>query len=339
MYLDKNDPLAIKEYEDFIYNSEFSNIYQIPEWAEIKAGWESHCFYQKKEDKVISAIQLLSIMNDKAGKKMYYAPRGPVCDLYDIDLSLDLLKEVRDFVKSKDAFLLKIDPQVPFDAELVKKYLSKGVPFSYNMYSYIQWPFSMRLYINGRSYEEIIQSFSKNTRKEVRRSYRQGLEHVVGKREDIEEFYRLTVEMCKNKGILHRPKEYFYRLYDTYKDMVHLSFVKHEDRYLCASLMIYFNGWGVALYGADALERDLGQSYLLDAEEIRFCAENGLKYYDLGGVRSLHPQNGLYRFKRKLTNDNSIFWIGNIEYVLDPEAYNKFIEGKEETDYTPPELF
>ncbi|MDU6553192.1 MAG: GNAT family N-acetyltransferase, partial [Finegoldia magna] len=58
-------------------------------------------------------------------------------------------------------------------------------------------------------------------------------------------------------------------------------------------------------------------------------------YYDLGGVKSLDINNGLYRFKRKFTNNNIIKWIGNIECVIDEDSYQKFIENKDDRDYSP----
>lgn len=337
MHLDLTNTLEKQRIESFLESSPYATFYQVEAWSKVKANWERDVFYVERDGEIACAMQVLSVVNAKAGKKMYYAPRGPVGDLYDLDTCLPLFDEVREFVRDQGGYLLKIDPQVPYDPELTRRLKEAGVPLSYRMYSYVQWPMSMTLPLTFANLDEAIQSFTKLTRKEVRKSYRQNLELVVGAREDIPEFYRITVEMSERKGVAHRPIDYYYQLYDAFGEHIHMTFVAYEGKKIACSMLLLFNGWAYALYGADTLEVDLGQSYFLDCEEIRYAIEQGMNYYDLGGVKSLHPDNGLYRFKRKLTNDHVFFWLGNLEWVLDEEAYARAIAGQEDTDYTPRE--
>ncbi|MDD7593312.1 MAG: peptidoglycan bridge formation glycyltransferase FemA/FemB family protein [Peptoniphilaceae bacterium] len=323
--------------ESFLESSPYATFYQVEAWSRVKANWDRDVFYQERGGAIEAAIQVLSVTNAKAGKKMYYAPRGPVCDLNDFDVLLPLIDEVKSYVQEQGGYLLKIDPQVPYDTALAQRLRDAGIPLCYKMYSYVQWPMSMTLPLTFADLDEAIQSFTKLTRKEVRKAYRQNLQLIVGAREDIPEFYRITVEMSERKGVAHRPIDYYYQLYDAFGDHVRMTFAAYEGRKIACSLLLSFNGWAYALYGADTLEVDLGQSYFLDCEEIRYAIETGMNYYDLGGVKSLHPENGLYRFKRKLTNDHVFFWIGNMEFVFDEAAYARAIEGQDTTDYTPVE--
>lgn len=335
MLLDLKNEKQVNRYNKFLNNHSKSNIFQTSSWAKVKDSWDCNCFYLEEEGKIKATAQVLSIYNDKAGKNLFYCPRGPVCDLNDIDTTKKIISEIENFARENNGFLVKFDPNYEFDKELVERYENEGINFSYKMYSYIQFPYSMMLDINGREFEDVIKSYSKNGRKQVRKSYRQNLELYIGNRDDVEIFYDITKDMSERKGINHRPKEYYYKLYDAFKDNCRMSFVKHNGEFLSCSFLITFKDYAIALYGADNLKVDLGQSYFLDSEEIRYCCENNIRYYDLGGVKSLEINDGLYNFKRKLTNNNIIRWIGNIECIIDEDAYEKFIEGKDDTNYDP----
>lgn len=335
MQLNLKDKEKAKKYWDFVYKHPSSNILQTKAWSQVKSGWNCYYFYIEKDEKIIAAAQVLSIYNNQAEKFLYYCPRGPICDLYDVETSMKLIDEIKKYALEHNGFLLKFDPNFEFDETLVNKYENLGVNFSYAMHSYVQFPYSMTLDINGRDFEDVIKSYSKNGRKQIRKSYRQGFELYIGNRDDVEIFYEITKDMSERKGINYRPKDYFYKLFDAFKDNCRMSFVKYKGEFLSCSFLITYKDYATALYGADNLKVDLDQSYFLDAEEIRYCCENNIRYYDLGGVKSLEINDGLYNFKRKLTNNNIIRWIGNIECVLDKDAYEKFIDGKDHTNFDP----
>lgn len=333
MHLNLNDKEKVEKYWDFFYNHPSSSFYQDKNWTLIKNNWDKDYFYIEKAGNIIAVAQVLSIYNNNAGKKLFYCPRGPVSDLYDIKTNVELINEIKEYAKQNDGFLVKFDPNYEYDENLIKDYSEYGIEFCHKMFSYVQFPFSMMLDINNRSFEDVIQSFSKNGRKQIRKSYKQDLELYVGKREDIEIFHQITADMSNRKGITYRSIDYYYRLFDTFKENARMTFVKHKGEFLSCSFLITFNDYAIALYGADNLNVDLGQSYFLDAEEIRYCCENNIRYYDLGGVKSLNINDGLYRFKRKFTNNNIIRWIGNIDCIIDQNAYEKFIENKDDTDF------
>lgn len=335
MKLDLSDKEQVKKYEDFVFNHPKSSIYQTFSWALVKNNWDSDCFYIEKNGSIVAAAQVLSIYNNEAKKKFFYCPRGPVCDLNDIDTSKKIISEINDFAKENNGFLVKFDPNYVYDKNIVDNFENQNIKFSYEMYTYVQFPYSMMLDINGRDFESVVQSYSKNGRKQIRKSYRQGFELYIGNRDDVEIFYEITKDMSERKGINHRPKDYYYRLYDAFKDNCRMSFVKYKGEFLSCSFLITYKDYAIALYGADNLKVNLDQSYFLDAEEIRYCCENKIRYYDLGGVKSLDINDGLYNFKRKLTNNNVVRWIGNIDCIIDDDAYKKFIKDKDQTSFDP----
>ena len=162
MRLNVNDKEKVKKYWDFFYNHPSSSFYQDKIWALIKNGWNSDYFYIEKNNEVIAVAQVLSIYNSEAKKNLFYCPRGPVSDLYDIETNIELINEIKNFAKKNNGFLVKFDPNYEYDEELINEYKKHGIEFCHKMYSYVQVHFSMMLDINGRKFEDVIQSFSKN---------------------------------------------------------------------------------------------------------------------------------------------------------------------------------
>ncbi|USR79547.1 lipid II:glycine glycyltransferase FemX [Arcanobacterium pinnipediorum] len=326
MFLDINDANQTQRFDDFIASSPHANLLQTRAWAHVKAGWDSHYFYHETDGEIDATLSVLSIMDSRFGARLFYAPRGPVCDLNQIDVVTSLIDEAEAYARAHEGFLLRIDPSVADDEGLRQAYAQAGYPFQREDANTTQPLMSLVLDINGRNREELLAALSKNTRKNVRKSYRLGVTNRVGGREDLPEFYRLFEMMNQHHGISYRPYSYFERLYDAFEDRVRLSFSMFEGRAITTSFLITFNDTANALYGADSHEFQVGQSYQINYEEISYAAEQGCRYYDMGGIFHTDEDNGLYHFKRKFTEDNVIHWIGNIDRILDAEKYDRFRE-------------
>lgn len=314
MLLDFSDKEEIDKIKKFLQDSTFSNIFQSFEWAKVKSNWDLNVFYKKNDDEIIGVIFVISVFNKEHGKKLFYAPRGPVCDIRDIELVKSLVDEVSEFAKNNDAFKLVIDPEVKYDEELVELYEKAGMRFlSKNEEKPIQAPYSAILDIDGREFEEVRKNFSKSTRRIVNKVYREDFNlYVSDKREDIKTFHKLMHIMSHNKNINTRTLDYLYRLYDQFKDVSRITFVEYEGEFIACSWMIIHKDTAFAIYGADPLFHKLNQSYFLNSEEIRYCCENNIRYYDMGGVFNIDMSDGLYNFKRRFTEDRMIKWIGEI---------------------------
>ncbi|ADH91927.1 lipid II:glycine glycyltransferase FemX [Arcanobacterium haemolyticum] len=326
MLLDINDPVLTERFDSFIATSPYGNLLQTRAWAQVKAGWDSHYFYHETDGEIDATLSVLSVMDSRFGGRLYYAPRGPVCDLNRIDAVTQLITEAEEYAREHEGFLLRVDPGVPDDEALRETYATAGFPIARDPGNTTQPLMSLVLEINGRTPEQLLADLSKNTRKNVRKSYRLGVTNRVGGREDLPEFYRLFEMMNKHHGISYRPYEYFERLYDAFEDHVRLSFSMYEGRAITTSFLVTFGRTANALYGADSHEFQIGQSYQINYEEISYAAEQGCDFYDMGGIFHTDEENGLYHFKRKFTEDNVINWIGNIDRVVDQEKYDKFHE-------------
>ena len=324
MLLDVNDKKLTQEYDDFIARSTYGNFYQSRQWSEIKNNWKRHYFYLKDQGEIRAAMSVLSVSDSLAGKEFFYAPRGPVCDLADLETVTTLIDEVKAYAALNNGFLLRIDPEVEDDEELVRRYAQAGFNFLKNPAMSSQPLMSLILKINGRSADEILADFDKNTRYEVRSSYRRNVEPFVGTRDDLETFYQFMVEMSESKSIGHRPLDYFQRVYDVYSDTSRLHFASYEGELIAGAMLIGFNKTLTYLYGADPIHVRQNQSAQIQFENIKYAVAEGYDYYDLGGIFTTDINDGLFRFKRKFADHKIVHWIGILDIVLDQEAYNKY---------------
>ncbi len=324
MLLDINDKKLTQEYDDFIGRSEFGNFYQSRQWSEIKNNWKHHYFYLKDQGEIRAAMSVLSVTDSVAGKEFFYAPRGPVCDLADLETVTSIIEEVKAYAALHNGFLLRIDPEVEHDDELVSRYAQAGLHFLKNPALSSQPLMSLILSFNGRSADEILADFDKNTRYEIRSSYRRNVETYLGTRADLETFYGFMVEMSESKAIGHRPLDYFQRVYDSYSDTSRLHFARYDGEPIAGAMLIGFNKTLTYLYGADPIHVRQNQSAQIQFENIKYAIAAGYEKYDLGGIFTTDINDGLYRFKRKFADNKVVHWIGNLDIVLDQAAYDKY---------------
>lgn len=329
MILDKNDKQLVERYQDFVKNSPYGHFMQDMRWANIKSNWDSVYFYHEEDGEIKGALSVIYIKDSKVGKNFFYAPRGPVCDFKDVELVKTLIEEAKDFASENDGFLLRIDPLVRNDEDIVSLYAENGIEIRHDKTTSSQPLMNMVLDIKGRDIDEIFANFSKNTRKHTRKSYRDGIETRELGEEGIDILYSEVVDTAERAGINHRPYEYFKSLYDNYKDEIRLSGCFYEDEPVCTSMLICYGNRATALYGGSSDEyKNMGQNYQINYEEVKYSADNGYSHYDMGGIFEDDDSDGLYSFKRKFTEENVEDLIGEIDVVIDEKLYDDYIKEK-----------
>ncbi|NLC26189.1 MAG: aminoacyltransferase [Fastidiosipila sp.] len=324
MLLDVNDEKLTQEYDDFIAQSDYGNFFQSRQWSEVKNNWGRHFFYLKQQGKICAAMSVLSVSDSLTNKMFFYAPRGPVCNLYNLELVKTLIAEVKTYALKHDAFLLRIDPEVEDDENIIAQYAQENLHFLKNPALSSQPLMSLILDIKGRSAEEILSDFDKKARYDIRFSYRQGIEPYAGTQADLETFYNFIAEISANKSIGHRSPEYFKRVCDAYSETCRLQFAGYNDELIAGAMTIGFSNTLTYLYGADPIRVKKNQSAQIQFENIKHAVKAGYDYYDLGGIFSTDISDGLYQFKRKFAENNIIRWIGNLDIVLDQKVYDKY---------------
>ena len=327
MILDKNNKKLLEKYNNFVKTSPYGHFQQDLRWADLKSAWDSVYFYIEVEGEIRAALSVIYIRDKKAGKNFFYGPRGPVCDPNNIDYFKRLIEEAMDFAKENDGFLLRVDPYLPYDLKIDDSFKMSGLIFRRDKMRSSQPILNMVLDINGRSEEEILGIFSKNTRKHLRKSYKDGIETKILNEEGINILYGHIEETAIRAKIGHRPYEYFKKLYELFKDEIRLSVAFYEGKPVCASLLLCYGNRATSLYGGSSNEyKNMGQNYQLNFEEIKYAIENNIRYYDMGGIFETDGTDGLYNFKKKFTEDNVFETVGEIDIVIDPDVYDLYME-------------
>ena len=192
--LDFNNKQEVDEYENFVLNHLGSSFMQDLQWGKVKNNWKQEAVYLKEDGKIIAAMMLL-VQNIPFNSTIIYAPRGPVCDVYDINLVNRLVKEVDPLAKKYNACMLKFDPQVIYDEKLdnmYKKANYKTTGYKPDPDDLIQPSHNMVLNIEGKTEEELMKSFAEKTRYNIRLSGRKGVTVRYSRSiEDLKKFYEI----------------------------------------------------------------------------------------------------------------------------------------------------
>lgn len=327
MILDKNNKILLEKYNKFVKDSPYGHFQQDLRWADLKSAWESVYFYIEEAGQIRAALSVIYIRDKKVGKNFFYGPRGPVCDPKEIHYVKKLIEEARDFAKDNDGFLLRLDPYLAYDLEIDEAFKEAGLNFRRDKMRSSQPILNMVLDINGRSEEEIFSLFSKNTRKHLRKSYRDGIVTKILNEDGIKILYDQIEETALRAKIGHRPFDYFKNLYELFKDEIRLSVAYYNEKPVCSSLLLCYGNRATSLYGGSSDEyKNMGQNYQLNFEEIKYAIENNIRYYDMGGVFETDGTDGLYNFKKKFTEDNIFETVGEIDIVIDQETYKLYME-------------
>ncbi len=325
--LDKNNKELVNKYDEFVSSSEFGRLTQAFQWGHVKNNWKQEIIYLEKEGKIVASMMILIQTLPIKPFTLMYAPRGPVCDIYDIDLVKNLIKEAEELAKKYKACMLKFDPPFRYDEKLEKLYKEAGfkcICKAKDSDMVIQPAFDAILNIENKDEETLMKEFSEKTRYNIRLSVRKGVKSYYSrKEEDLKVFYNLYEVTCKRDKIGCRPYEYFKRMLEAYdEEHLRIYVCTHDEDKLSAAIAINYGPEMFYLYGASSnVKRNLMPNYLMQMEMIRWGLERKCKIYNFGGIVHLDKENGLYKFKTGFCRESGIFeYIGEIDYV-----YNKFI--------------
>ena len=227
-------------YMDFIKKSPYISIYQLPEWGNLKEsnGWKSYLlgFY---DGDLLKGVTLLLEKNVFLNYKLFYAPRGYLINVFDLDLLRNFNNEVIKFIKEKKGFMLKVDPNVILsiydkDGNLLKNegknalnnFINIGfkhLGFTKN-FETLQPRFLCRFKL-ANTYEDTLNTFSKTTRKNIVKTLQMGVKVKTVDSSKIEDFTKLLKCSATQNNFIIRPSSYYKKMYELMKDYIKLYIV------------------------------------------------------------------------------------------------------------------
>lgn len=229
--------LTEKEFKDFIDNYPTASFMQTPELAHLKQenGSIIHYVGVLKNKKVIAASLLLedsTILN----KKMFYAPRGLLVDYHDNELLSYFTKEIKNYIRKHNGFILTIDPNVIYRFRTsegtidpnnetndlaINNLLKNGYKHhGFNLYldtKQARWCYFLKL---DEDYEQKKQKFSKSTRKNIDFCKKRGLMVREGSIDDLEVMSSIFEITSKRRDFFSRSLDYYKKMYKNMKSLM-----------------------------------------------------------------------------------------------------------------------
>lgn len=332
--VDLKDSKSLARYEEFVQNAPYTSITQDIGWSHVKDNWEPLYVYLEEDNQITAAMSILMIKN-QTGKKFAYCSKGPVCKPTDVATIDALVAEGLDALKENDVFLLRFDPEVPYSEELDATFKAHGyITRNRNMekaHDTIQPLFNVVIDIADKDIDEVMANMSGRTRTKIRRAIKHGVEVTSSDSfEDVNAFYETYKTMSEIHGITYRPIDYFERMVAAFqgKGLMKIFVATYEGQLQATAIAFNYGDKVWYMYGGSLrIQSSLMIPYLLQYEMIKWATETDKKRYDMGGVWGLTSDDGLYRFKHPFAPKQDVVeYIGEIDYVLDQEAYQSFIK-------------
>lgn len=319
----------LAEFEAFLQSHPEGHFAQSSLWAKQKPAWKWRAILCRGQDgRIKGALSFLIRKMPVVRKNMMYACRGPVCDLDDRETFGELVEAAKKLAKQEKAYVIKMDPDVPSSntefAKMLEDFGFKTRDTGKN-FEAIQPKYVFRLYLNGRSEEEVMASFHQKWRYNIRLAGKKGVEIRLCGKEMVPEFARIMVETGVRDNFATRPPEYFANMLDNLGDKCRLYMAFFEGQPIAGTLAILYGDKVWYLYGASSnVHRNLMPNYLLQWSMIQWAIENNCRVYDFrgvsGDVSEDNPHYGLFRFKQGFGGDFTEF-VGEYDFVQNKLAY------------------
>ena len=321
----KYDKKALNE---FLQGHSKSHFMQSFEWPKVKDNWKSEFVVAYNDNnKIIGAMLVLIRKMPIFNYTLMYAPRGPVCDIYDLEVMEGLINKVKELARQYKAYTLKMDTDILATDEKFKEVAKKcgfKLPKLSKNFEGIQPRFVFRINnIRGKNEEEMLASFEQKTRYNIRLASKKGVTAKIGNREDLKDFHKIMLETGVRDNFVIRSLEYFEKMYDVMApEHLRLYMAYLDGKPIAGTIAILYGDKCWYLYGASSnAHRNVMPNYLLQWEMIKWALKSDCNVYDFRGVSGdLTPDNplyGLYRFKKGFNGDFTEF-IGELELVFNP---------------------
>jgi len=159
-------------------------------------------------------------------------------------------------------------------------------------------PVTMRLVLEDKTIDDILASFSTNTRKAIKRGNKQGFKFCSGvKEKEIENFYKLYSNVLHSHGTPHFGKDFFYELKNALGDRVLFNCFYDGDEIVASNCVLYDDEFSIVQWlGVNPKYKNKGAGYLIYMAEIQNSIERNKRIIDFG--RSGY-ETGTYEFKRR----------------------------------------
>lgn len=240
----KFQEITEKEYQKFWENHPLKTFLSAPEISKLreKSGWITYFVGVKENKKIIAATMLLAHKRH-FGKYEFYSPRGYLMDFKNKELLTFFTKELKQYIKDKKGYVLRIDPYVIYkqrdidgniveggedNSDVVNNLLKLGYKkIAEENMEQVGWMFSLNL--EGKTIDQIYKEMKPNTRNTIRKAEKFGITVNEISYDELDRFQSIMEETGARKGFHVRNLSYFQEMYKLFHD-------KNEIKYFITEL-------------------------------------------------------------------------------------------------------
>lgn len=253
--------------------------------------------------KITASIALHSRAVRFTGKRLFYAPRGPVFTTR--EQFREIIKAARDYCKERNGYLLRIDPPIGAEDGLFRQE-AEALGFRFdprNDYSTYQPKCVYQTKLAGLTATELLSRFHSKTRYNIRLAMRRGVTVREGSLSDLPVFCAMMEETGKRDGFTCKPEAFYENFLYSMGKNARLLLAEKDGRVLAGAIEVILGKKAWYVYGCSFSEgREDMPNYLLQWEMMRHALEQGCTLYDFRGVEGEpvpdNPHYGLHRFKQ-----------------------------------------
>jgi predicted N-acyltransferase len=278
-----------KNYMDFLFKVNNSNIYYTLEWKESLQrcfDFKPQYLIVKDDSDVIYAALPLFLLKNIYGKRLGSLPFSSYGGVlgekkYEKLLILESLNLMNQL--NCEFVTIRQNPLIDF----------------FKKDNVIIYKNRLRQYLKIIKPEILWKKIKKSNREHIRKANKVGvkIEKAVDKN-GLEEFYLLSLLTSKRKGIFSPPLIFFKTIWDILypKGYVEIFLAKYNNETIAATLNFSFNDTVVSAFGPwNPVYKRYFPNNLLDWESINWCYKNNFSIYDLGTTGINNP--GLISYK------------------------------------------
>ncbi len=296
---------------------------QTPAWAAVKQEWRGESVGFFDGDRLVGAALVLYRPLPVLGRSLAYVPEGPLLDWSSPRL-LEMLRALRDHLKAKKAFAMRIGPPVPtarWGAATLKESVSDpslhrldeatadvvepvgaGVVDLLRRLGFVclsgedgfsagQPEYVFQIPLAGRSEADLLAGMNQLWRRNIKKAERGGVQVRVGGPGEVAAFHRIYLETAERDRFTPRPLDYFTRMYAALAaedpERIRLYLAEHDGDLVAAALWIRVGGHAWYSYGAStSAKRELQGSTAMQWRMLRDSLAAGATVYDLRGITS-----------------------------------------------------
>lgn len=251
-------------------------------WGDLKShfGWRPYRVASRDGG---AAAQLL--IRPYRGLAVAYVPRGPV---FSGDVSVDarLINQIVDVARSHRAAFLRFEPDVLENDPHAEALTASLRDLDFRTSDRTLQPHStIRLDLSPRE-DQLMASFSKGHRADIRRAERDGVVIRVGAPEpDAEVLHQMLVATNTRKSFGFHSAAYYRQLLKDFGGDARIQIAELEGKPIGASLVLAFGRHGTYLAaGSNAAGLEHRAAHLLQWHAIRWAKQRGALTWDLWGI-------------------------------------------------------